>query len=285
MVAPVFLTAFVATQGPTEWNRENTDAGSQDRPVLDGIDFGDPAEELRLPPSLREVSGLAFYGSRLLSHNDEDGFLVEVNREDGSVTHWTHLGPDRVRGDFEGVATRGDTLYMITSGGTLVSFREADGDQPVPYRTILTEAGDICEVEGLTAGPTTELWAVCKENYDAALKDGLRILTLDASGEGGPARPTLELTAAQLGSVGIEDLRPSGIEVTPSGHTLILSARNRMILELDPGGRPVAWVQLSRSRHKQAEGIALAPDGSLWIADEGGRGRGRLTRYDPKEPG
>ena len=253
----------------------------QDVPLLNRIDLEEPAEELRLPPSLREASGLAFLGSRLLSHNDEDGFLVEVNPDDGSVIRWTHLGPDRVRGDFEGVAVRGDTLYMITSGGTLVSFLEAEDDQPVPYETISTETEELCEIEGL-ATSAEGLKAVCKENYDRDLKNGLRILTMDPSGEGGPAEVSLELTEAQLASVGIEDLRPSGIEVTPGGHTLILSSKNRMILELDTRGRPVAWVELSGSRHRQPEGLALAPDGSLWIVDEGGRGRGRLTRYAPR---
>lgn len=248
--------------------------------MLNRIDFEDPAEELRLPASLREVSGLVFLGTRLLSHNDEDGFLVEVDTKDGSVIHWTHLGPDRVRGDFEGVAALGDTLYMITSGGTLVSFQEAEDDRPVPFEAISTEAEEVCEIEGLARSPAGELWAVCKNNYDRALEDGLRILVVDPAGA--PARAALELTKAQLASVGIEDLRPSGIEVTPAGHTLILSARNHMIVELDARGRPIAWVELSGSRHRQAEGIALAADGSLWIADEGGRGRGRMTRYAPR---
>lgn len=273
LAASTLLLAMGPAPEPGQWST----GWAQEAPLLNRIDFEDPAEELRLPPSLREVSGLAFVGTRMLSHNDEDGFLVEVNPDDGSVVHWTHLGPDRVRGDFEGVASRGDTIYMITSGGTLVSFQEAEDDRPVPFKAVSTETGDLCEIEGLTTSSAGVLRAVCKVNYDDAMKGGLRILVVDPSGV--PARVELELTRQQLASVGIEDLRPSGIEVTPAGHTLILSARNRMIVELDARGRPVAWVELSGSRHRQAEGIALAADGSLWIADEGGRGRGRLTRY------
>ncbi len=258
---------------------------AQEPPFLNGIDFDEPTESLRLPPSLREISGLAFLDSRLLAHNDEDGFLVELNKEDGSVVRWTHLGPDRVLGDFEGVATRGDSLFMITSGGTLVMFEESVDDHPVSYVATPTPAKDICEVEGLASGLDGRLWAACKTNRDRALRNGLRILALDPTRPDAPLQTVVEMTAGQLEYFGVEGLRPSAIDVLPGGHTLVLSARGRLLLELDTRGRPVAWVELSKSRHPQAEGLAVSPDGALWIADEGGRGRGRLTRYGPREEG
>ena len=258
---------------------------AQEPPFLNGIDFDEPTHALRLPPSLREISGLAFLDTRLLAHNDEDGFLVELNKEDGSVIGWTHLGPDRVLGDFEGVATLGDTLFMITSGGTLVAFQESVDDQPVSYVATLTPAGDICEIEGLASALDGRLWAVCKTNRDRALRNGLRILAMDPLEPDGPVQMVFEMTEEQLDYIGVEGLRPSAIEILPGGHTLVLSARGRLLLELDTRGRPVAWVELSKSRHPQAEGLAVSPDGALWIADEGGRGRGRLVRYGPRQGG
>ena len=253
-------------------------------PFLPGIDFETPLSHHRLTPSLREISGLAWDRGRLLAHNDEDGYVVELDPSDGEPVKWVYLGPDRVRGDFEGIATSGDGLvYMTTSGGTIVSFREGDDGERVPFEATPTALSEVCEVEGLAATSTGSLVVVCKTNREEAMRNGLQIFAFDPSSAELSPDPIVRLPAPSLSTVGVRRIRPSGIEVLPNGHLLVLDARDGMILELDASSRPVAWVELSGKLHRQPEGIAVTTDGELWIADEGGRGRARLTRYGPPE--
>jgi hypothetical protein len=48
------------------------------------------------------------------------------------------------------------------------------------------------------------------------------------------------------------------------------------------GGEVIAGARLRAREHPQAEGLALEPDGSLLMADEGGSGRGTLSVYRPR---
>ena len=78
------------------------------------------------------------------------------------------------------------------------------------------------------------------------------------------------------------DLQPSGIAIHPTtGSILIIASRQRALIELDREGNFVdaTRMQLAK-RHRQPEGIAISGTGKLFIADEGGRARARLTVYE-----
>ena len=78
------------------------------------------------------------------------------------------------------------------------------------------------------------------------------------------------------------DLQPSGIAIHPTtGSILISASRQRALIELDREGIFVdaTRMQLAK-RHRQPEGIAISGTGKLFIADEGGRARARLTVYE-----
>ena len=52
-------------------------------------------------------------------------------------------------------------------------------------------------------------------------------------------------------------------------------------VELTRAGTVVASHKLDKDRHKQPEGLALTDDGTLFIADEGGKGKAHLAIYRP----
>ena len=275
--AAVYLVAGVHGQTAAQ-----EDGGS----YLERIDFKEPASQLKLAPSLREVSGLAISGDRLFAHDDEDGIVLELDPVEGDVLKWIYLGPPRVRGDFEGLAAMpAGGLVLVTSGGTFASFEEAGDGESVPYRAKETGLAAQCEVEGLTESQSGRLLVVCKTNRSRELKNGLQIYAFDAVSFELDPEPVVRLAVGALQSIGLKGIRPSGISELPTGHLLVLAAQGRVILELDASYRPVAWVKLEKRFHRQPEGIAVTAGGDLLIADEGGRGRARLTRYSPRDPG
>jgi uncharacterized protein YjiK len=72
------------------------------------------------------------------------------------------------------------------------------------------------------------------------------------------------------------------VRVARSGRYLVLAGRERAIAELTETGEVAAVARLRHHDHPQAEGLAVAKDGALLVADEGGNGRGTLSVYRPR---
>lgn len=240
-------------------------------PLLARYAFEAPLRRLRLPPELREVSGLAATPEgRLFAHDDERAVVVEVDLRDGRALAHLPLGRPALRGDFEGLAWSGGRFYLMRSDGTVLDVAQAGGEPA----TQLTGLGRRCELEGLAAGPGPgQLLLACKEPRGKKRDGDLLVLGWPSGGEAVVAR------ARELHRAGIRTLHPSGLERDlVSGHLLVVAARERRIVELAPDGAVLATRALP-AWHVQAEGIALLPDGTLALADEGVAGPGHLTLY------
>ncbi len=241
----------------------------------------EPDRRWRLPPRLREISGLATTpDGRLFGHDDEVGVLYELDIENGALVKAFALGDPVVRGDFEGLAiTPEGDFYLVGSTGRLYRFREGEDGAHVAFATLDTGLRDTCEIEGLAFAPAERsLIVACKTNHARATRDTLALYAWSIRDE--RLAPWLATPAAPLAeAVGTDGLRPSGIEIDArSGRTVLLSARGPALLELDREGALLAARRLGRL-HVQPEGATVLPDGSLAIADEGRLGRALLSRY------
>ena len=254
--------------------------------VLAGYELGEEAAtHWRLPRRLAEISGLAMTPSgRLLAHHDEAGVVFELDHRTGAIVKEFALadGEAPVRGDFEGIATVEDRIYLVTSVGRLYEFHEGADRESVLFTMYATGVGRRCEIEGLA--------------YDARGR-ALRLLCKRPLGEAPAGRLAVHAWSVdrrqldENGGVvlsegdfsrrgGTRGFRPSGIEWHPdSGRLFIVAARQQAIAEVTPDGDVVAVRRFSAGWHRQIEGITFAPDGALIVADEGAGGRGRLTVY------
>lgn len=250
-------------------------AGDQDTPsMIRACKYpAVPDRRWNLPPSLREISGLAWYGNALLAHQDESGRLFRIDPVQGSVTNWSVLERS-VRDDFEGLAIIDSAAWLMTSRGRLYSFPARTSERPLPWRMVETGLGKSCELEGLAALPDGVLLLPCK----AGVGDDVVIYRWDTR-TGKLATPaSIRVAAAALAKAGVRRIRPSAIEWdAASRHLLVVSSSPAMLLELDGGGSVVALVNLKG--HPQPEGLALSPTRTLYVGDEGGQGRGSLSRY------
>jgi uncharacterized protein YjiK len=247
--------------------------------ILSRYDFEGETRGNRLPGRLDEISGLAFAeGGRLFAHDDERGRVHEIDPRTGEVGKRFDLGPEVVRGDFEGIAIAGDRFFLVTSVGLLYEFREGDHAATVEYRVTDTGVGRSCEVEGLDHDP-----------FDDALLFACKVVTPDRGDivvhrfALDPARdplPSLRIPRAGLVQHELEpEFEPSAIVVHPSGAYLLLAGRQQALIEVDRAGNVVAAVALSGDRHRQPEGLEIGLDLTLHIADERNRQRARWTTY------
>jgi uncharacterized protein YjiK len=144
--------------------------------------------------------------------------------------------------------------------------------------------GEFCEMEGLAYDAAQdELLMPCKEPRAPDLEDHVVVFALPLQTLRPYRIPRVFVPLEELERFDLDpEFSPSAIEVHPeTGGILLLAAREEAILELSPTGALVDGRELKKKEHPQPEGIAILPDGTLLIADEGQGKRGRITRYAP----
>lgn len=237
-----------------------------------------------LPPRLQEVSALAMTADqRLLAIDDELAVIYELDWQEGGLVKAFALGDPAVRGDFEGLAVVNDTVYLMQSDGDIYVAPEGQDGERVDFVRYKSKVGDECEFEGLATDiRRNRLLLLCKGLHKKADIEVLSIYPwlLDEHKVDQSARialPVHDISAA----LRTRRLHPSGLAVDPAtGHLLIVAARERALIELTAVGEFVAARRLPLAmRHPQAEGIEVAASGRIIIADEGGKGRARLSTY------
>lgn len=248
-----------------------------------GFDLSRSTSSRDLPRALREVSGLTVTpAGKLLAHDDEQAVLREVDPTSGKVVRSFSFvqGGRPIPGDFEGIVAAGGLVYLTTSDGLLLEGAEGADGAAVEPRITRTGLGDVCEIEGLAHDPTDgSLLFACKKANRRELRPFVTLLRWSLSRRalsGAPVRIPIERVASPIGE---DDFRPSDLwRDAASGHLLILSSHQGAVAEVTPDGAVVSVRRLARG-HPQAEGLAMLPDGTLAVADEGGRGDARLTLY------
>lgn len=241
----------------------------------------------RLPERLREISGLALSpDGRLFAHDDEQAVIYELDTREGRIVKAFALGDaEIVRGDFEGLAiTPNGDFWMTTSQGRLYRFREAADGARTRFERFDTGLRDVCEIEGLAHLAAEEsLILACKQNQTRSMRDtvSLHAWRIGANQAASPWRqwPVAALATA----AGVENFRPSSLDIDAStGRLLLLSARNAALAEID--GETITSARALGRQHTQAEGVVSLADGSLAISDEGGDGLALLSIYPRTAP-
>lgn len=247
--------------------------------IIAGADISTPTARWALPDALQEISGLAVSDARrVLSHNDELGIVFEIDYGSGRVTRRWTLGSPRIDDDFEGIELVGRRVTLMSSDGRLLSGDiPREGSVIAPLTITDTGLGRRCELEGLAVGRDGAWLLPCKAP-SRGRRDGFTIFVRPSADDG---QADGEIMVRVQGR---RPLHPSAVVETPSGTLVVLFGPERAIGEFSAAGAPIALLALDARRHPQPEGLALAEDGTLLIADEGLRGGGRagtLTTYGP----
>ena len=248
-----------------------------------GADREKPLARWLLAPELSEISGLALTADgRLLTHEDEDGTVWEIDYRRGVIVKRFRLGPKAVRGDFESIAVADGSVFLFTSKGHLYQFHEGAAGARVDFRLHKTGLGDECEFEGMAFDPAiASLMLACKIVRTRTLRDSLVIYrwSLQDGDDQRPSRLTVPLAKA-IGANGWKTLHPSDITVDPaSGNYVLIASREKALIEITPAGE-VVFSRPLPGEHEQPEGIAITKDSILIVSDEqGGSKAAVITLY------
>ena len=230
-----------------------------------------------LPKALSEASGLApFQGRTLLAHNDELAVIYQVNVDTGEALAVAQLGQPPLAGDFEGIARRGDTTWLVTSTGKLYQFELPYGGKAQALKPKVLDTGlkDLCEIEGLVAAGD-ELLLPCKTAYVKEYQGALVVFAYGLLS--GQTRVLWSIPAAEL--PGVNKIRPTAIEQDAANYYVIT---RKQLLVIAKGSLKVSSYQLPTSRHKQPEGLAILASGEVVIVEDNRKGS-RLHIYPSLE--
>ena len=267
------------------------DAQSAAAGGLRGYDLSEaPSARIELPWELAEVSGIAYTADgRLLAHGDERAVVYQIDFPSGKVVKRFAIGDagGPLLGDFEDIQVVGDRIFLVTSAGELVEAREGADGATVPVVRRTRGLGGACEVEGLSWDEaSSSMLLLCKETMGRRWRDQLVILAVNPGTGGFAPEPRLTVSQAALGRVtGAKRFSGSAMVRHPrTGTWILVSGPQRTFAEIDASGQVLGGGRLDQRRHRQPEGLAIAPDLTLVISDEaGGRGgRAAITGYAPR---
>lgn len=245
-------------------------------------------QQWKLPGKLEEISGLALTGDgRLLAIADEYAIVYELDYVKGRIVKSFALGEPTVKGDFEGIAIIGETVFLTTSDGTIYSSLEVDDGKRVEFEKFETGLGKHCEIEGLAALGENLLLA-CKKVRSKKLIDGLSIFVWSGETAELLMSDLIDLPESEiLSQLDLDRLSPSGLAVdAETGHLLIVAAQQRTLVEITTTGKLVEAIRMPLAdRHRQAEGIEITGKQKLLISDEGSHGKARIAIYEPAVAG
>ena len=245
-----------------------------------GHDDDEGLLQLKLPKALREISGLTeLPDARLLAVADQKAQIYSIDFVNLKAEKFARMGEPAGKGDFEGIALFDDSIYLITSNGKL--WRRGLNAAATDYEKIKTGIGKLCEVEGLTAWPErSALLILCKQARTKALAGKLTIFAWSVPNQ--ELLPDLAISRS-FDDLGLPQLRPSGITFTADRqHLFIVASKQKYFIELSLTGELIRAARLPNAAiHRQTEGVVITGQNTLYLADEGGKGRGTITRYEP----
>jgi uncharacterized protein YjiK len=246
---------------------------------------GKPAAQVHLAKQLREISGLAFTADgRLLAHGDERAVVWQLDPATGKVLKRFGLGRagQVLKGDFEDIQVLDDRVYLVTSGGEIVAGKEGANGAVVGTASAAEGLKGACEVEGLAWDPSTRAFLLlCKDILSRRWRHSVVVLAVSSDTWQLEPKPRMVIPEGDLErATGSKGFHGSAMVRHPrTGTFLLLAGPERAFAEVDSTGRVLGGGKLDPKRHRQPEGIAVGPDLTLFISDEGAGKDAALTAY------
>jgi uncharacterized protein YjiK len=252
---------------------------------------------VKLPKELWELSGLAMTDDgRLFGHDDEKSVIYQIDYFNGKIVKKFSLGKKTLKKDFEGIAIVDNVFYLVASNGEIYEFLEGENKSSVPFKIYKTKLNSKNNVEGLCYDPDTEsLLLACKGNPGKDYEGKRAVYSFSLSEKKLKKKPRFLISIEEVNKFNESDFAqklgdfflltddkfaPSGIEKHLQENSFfILSSQGRKIVEISENGDIIGVIFLDKEHHNQPEGITFSKKISLLIGDEGGSGKGKITRY------
>lgn len=253
-------------------------------------DLQNPKQRWDLPKDLEEISGLSYFkGDQLACIQDEDGVLFIFSLTKNEIVRQEKFAG---KGDYEGVETIGNDVYVLKSNGKVYHFSLSNPEIDKIHE-IETHLSGKNDTEGLGfESNLMELLIACKEDPGTKKVDldkGRSIYKIDLPDRDFKKKPRFiidgksynnMLDANDLSKKKHKPFKPSGVAVHPqSGFIFVIGTVGKMLAVLNPDGDLVNLVPLDPELFRQPEGICFSPNGDLYISSEGRGKKGYILKF------
>lgn len=272
---------------------------SQQDTVLNIYNYKNPCAFYTLPDTLYEISGLTDVDSAHIGCvQDEKGMIFLYNLHEARIESHSTFYFD---GDYEGITRVGPDMFVLRSDGYLFQMKDYMSGQVSLMDSFSTNI-PITNNEGLCYDEKNERLLIAAKGKIKQSKDtkDLRFvyafelehmkmadslaMVVDVNEiekkmiELGIPIPTAQKKTGESRS----NLKfmPSSLAVHPiNDHYYILSAVDRILLEIQRNGDIVNVFQLDSVLFPKPEGITFLPNGDMMISNEGNGGKPNLMRF------
>ncbi len=251
-----------------------------------------PGKRLFIPYELEEISGISYLApGLLLCVQDESGILYTYNVEEDEIQTKERFYQD---GDYEGIALVDSAVYIARSDGKIfLSSLQPDKDKTIQIDTPFSQKNDI---EGICYDAEHQRLLIALKGHPSSkdLKGKKAIYAMSLHNFAVSDEPVFTIDIKEVSEIlekrgqkrKTTNLGPSGIAIHPiSKQIYVLSHTDNVLIVLEPKGSIQEVLRLDRRMFRQPEGITFAPDGTMYISNEGDGGRGSILefKYKPKE--
>ncbi|HEY9168722.1 MAG TPA: SdiA-regulated domain-containing protein [Lutibacter sp.] len=244
-------------------------------------DLKQPSVVWEMPSVLDEISGIEILAhQKVICHNDEHGnlFVYDLNNKTIEITI-----PFAEAGDYEDVAIKGSTAFVLRSDGTIFEVQNyLNSPKTIKHKTFLTQQDN---TEGLFFDvDKNRLLVASKSNSGKKDGKGKRFVYEYLLSENA-LNPTPVLTILQKEIQKTYHVKsqfsPSGIAIHPiTKNIYILSSVGKMLAEFSSDGDLQKIYSLNYPHFMQPEGISFTENGDLYISNETKRYNANILKFN-----
>ncbi|MEJ0102538.1 MAG: hypothetical protein WDO19_08290 [Bacteroidota bacterium] len=240
-------------------------------------------EGIVLGDKLHEISGIAYTSAHtILGENDEQGKIFTIDPTKPGDTEYPSVRFGG-KGDYEDIVVVDSTAYLLISDGEIVEVPGYTKGGEVTGTIVAQMGGKHNEFETLYFDKTVNsLIMVCKSCHHE--KDEIRtayrfdLTTKKFSDTAYYTIPIIDI-ARKLDDNSIT-FRPSAAAINPVQDKLyILASIGKLLVVTDKQGKVEEAFKLDAAIFNQPEGITFAPNGDMFISNEGGEGKATLLKF------
>ena len=246
------------------------------------------ARSTELGKVLNEISGIFYHAgdSSLLAISDNQEKIIEIGLKKNKLRDVTGKVVDK-GSDLEDIVMVNSTIFILKSIGEVKAvFPGApDSSQVITYSLPISGKNDF---ETMYFDSSLKALILICKSCEHEKGSGLRsAYKFDLDTRKFDTSVFFRVSQKQVEEIlkdSDADLAPSAAAIHPVTQQLfILSSAGNLLVVADRNGKVISAYKLNPDTFQQAEGIAFAPDGDMYISNEGKLGKPTLL-YFPYNP-
>jgi hypothetical protein len=224
---------------------------------------------------LLEISGIFFMkDGRIAANNDEHGRIYFLHLPDGAIDIFKFSG----KGDYEDIVVVDTVFYVLQSNGDIHRIENLDVSTYTEYKFPKKKI----EFESLYHDKKANKLVLVSKDHSENI-EGIIAYSFDLATQTFSNKPYYFIPMKQIFFAlknNIAECKPSGAAIHPvTGKLFMIASIGKVILECTTEGKVERAYKINPAQFPQPEGITFAPNGDMYISNEGLNGKATILKF------